>query len=36
MSTATSDMRTAHEDLTTWAFGLDRPGTLAWAPGYGV
>lgn len=31
----TADLSKAHEDLTTWAFGLDRPYTLPWAAGYG-
>jgi hypothetical protein len=29
------DMRAVHEDLTTWAFTLDRGYGLAWAKGYG-
>ena len=31
----TAEMRAAHEDMTTWAFELDRPFVLPWAPGMG-
>lgn len=30
----TEDMREAHEDMTTWAFEVERPYALPWASGY--
>lgn len=31
----TADVRAAHQDVTTWAFGIDRPFELDWSPGVG-
>ena len=32
----TTDVRRAHEDLTSWAHGIDRPDALSWTPGVGA
>jgi hypothetical protein len=33
MHAATNDVRAAHADMTTWAFGLNRERVLSWQPG---
>lgn len=29
-----ADLRQVHEDLTTWAFGIQRENVLSWQPGF--
>jgi hypothetical protein len=35
ISARSADMRAVHQDLTTWAFSLDRPAALSWTAGLG-